>query len=248
MPLGCLALQRDGHQQVQPWGHRRPAGQMLRRAEGDAQSAILAMQSAIPGTQSTVPRPGMQSAIRALRALYPVPGMQSAVWGPIGPCASQLRARCLHGSERGHGGWRQCPEARGHVHCPGDPLGGFPSARTGPGCPEGNEGGSGGAGEVPPVGLLGVKLSPLLGHATSHMLPSLSEKCSASRRIQAETELPPGPLQTAAGRPHPCPGHPVLLPWLGFTLWLPACPPMNPPRGAYPHDPSAPFLRPWPGD
>lgn len=204
MPLGCLALQRDGHQQVQPWGHRRPAGQMLRRAEGDAQSAILAMQSAIPGTQSTVPSRACRAPSRALRALYR-PGHAERRLGPHWALCLSAESRCLHGSERGHGGWRQCPEARGMYTARETPRGASRVLGQGQGVRKAMRRLWGCRRGPPQSGCSGVKLSPLLGHATSHMLPSLSEKCSASRRIQAETELPPGALADSSWRPHPLP-------------------------------------------
>ena len=52
---------------------------------------------------------------------------------------------------------------------------------------------------------------------------------------QAETRAAPrDPCRQQLASTPIAPGHPVFLPWLGFTLWLPACPPMNPTQGGLP--------------
>lgn len=113
MQLGCLALQQDGHQQVQrgDTADQRarcsagcPASQESQ--EGDTQSPSRARRAPsrhaepVPGTQSTVParrarpghtehHPGTQSPSWACRAppwhAEPVPGTQSPSWARRAP-------------------------------------------------------------------------------------------------------------------------------------------------------------------
>lgn len=61
----------------------------------------------VPGTQSTIP------------------GTQSAVWGPIGPCASQLRADVCTGLTEDTAAGANVPR-RGACTLPGRPLEGLP--------------------------------------------------------------------------------------------------------------------------
>ena len=68
----------------------------------------------VPGTQSTIP--GTQSTI---------PGTQSAVWGPLGPCASQLRADICTGLTEDTAAGANVPR-RGACTLPGRPLEGLP--------------------------------------------------------------------------------------------------------------------------
>ena len=174
----------------------------------------------------------------------PVLGTQSTIQGPVGPCASQPRADVCTGltedTAAGANVLRQ-----GACTLPGRPLGGAArvlgqgqgvrkAMRRLWGCRRG----------PPSVGLLGGKLSPLLGCAAFHMPPSPSEKCTPSPQgPRQKPELPPpGPPQTAAGvHPHcPQPPGPFCRGWW-FTLWLlPACPPTNPTQGGPPSRPLSP--------
>ena len=75
----------------------------------------------VPGTQSTIP--GMQSTIPGTQST--IPGTQSAVWGPIGPCASQLRADICMGLTEDTAAGANVPR-RGACTLPGRPLEGLP--------------------------------------------------------------------------------------------------------------------------
>ena len=155
------------------------------------------------------------------------PGHAERRLGPHWALCPSAESRHLHGSDRGHGGRRQCPEARGMYTARETPRGASRVLRQGQrvrkamrrlwGCRRG----------PPSVGLLGGQaLAPSGICHLPHAALSLREMPCLPQGPRQKPELPPGTLADSSWRPHPLPlaTRSFCRGWGSHSGFLPALP------------------------